>query len=78
MQTKQVIKEDCNETVDYHETFEETPLWPAILTYLGYAIVILFGHLGDLLRHWGVDPRGKRKDPLEKVTLIVCTYTNIC
>ena len=66
---EEFIDKKRDETVDYHESFEETPLWPAILTYLGLAIVILFGHIGDLLRKWGIYRKGKRKDPLQKVSL---------
>lgn len=39
-----------------YESFEETPLWVAILTYLGYGILIVFGHLADFLRKWNVFP----------------------
>lgn len=34
------------------ESFEETPLLIAILTYLGYGILIIFGHVRDFLRKW--------------------------
>ncbi|KJE89979.1 serine palmitoyltransferase [Capsaspora owczarzaki ATCC 30864] len=37
------------------EEFEETPLRTAIWTYLGYAILILFGHFRDFLRDWGIE-----------------------
>ena len=37
------------------ETFEETPLPVAIWTYLGYGIIILFGHFRDCLRKWGIE-----------------------
>jgi serine palmitoyltransferase len=33
------------------ESFEETPLIVAVITYLGYGILIIFGHMRDLLRH---------------------------
>ena len=36
------------------ESFEDTPLFVAILTYLSYAILIVFGHLGDFLRKKGI------------------------
>jgi len=34
------------------EMFEETPLYIAVLTYIGYGIVIVFGHFRDFLRKW--------------------------
>lgn len=37
------------------ESFEETPLLIAILTYLGYGILIIFGHVRDFLRKWQIE-----------------------
>ena len=34
------------------ESFEDTPLPVAVLTYLGYGVLIIFGHLCDFLRKW--------------------------
>ena len=34
------------------ESFEETPLLMAVFTYIGYGVLILFGHIGDALRRW--------------------------
>lgn len=43
---------------DFHknnfESFEETPLIIAIFTYLGYGILIVFGHVGDFLRRHNI------------------------
>lgn len=37
------------------ESFEETPMLVAVLTYMGYAILTIFGHLRDFLRHWKIE-----------------------
>jgi serine palmitoyltransferase len=37
------------------EFFEETPLYIAVLTYIGYGILIIFGHLRDFLRKWNLE-----------------------
>jgi len=34
----------------YSESFEETPLLVAVITYISYAILIVFGHIRELLR----------------------------
>lgn len=37
------------------ETFEETPLIIAVLTYLGYAVLVVIGHIRDFLRSVGIE-----------------------
>ncbi|CAB1343074.1 unnamed protein product [Coregonus sp. 'balchen'] len=37
------------------EQFEETPLLVAVLTYMGYGILTIFGYLRDFLRNWGIE-----------------------
>ncbi|KAL7872245.1 hypothetical protein SRHO_G00072280 [Serrasalmus rhombeus] len=37
------------------ESFEETPLLVAVLTYMGYGILTLFGYLRDFLRDWNFE-----------------------
>ncbi|KAK7907111.1 hypothetical protein WMY93_015723 [Mugilogobius chulae] len=37
------------------EYFEETPLLVAVLTYMGYGILTIFGYLRDFLRHWNIE-----------------------
>lgn len=46
-----------------NEDFEETPLYAAILTYLGYGILCLFGWLRDLMRRTGVEKKRGAVDP---------------
>jgi len=46
------------------ELFEETPLYIAVLTYIGYAILILFGHFRDFLRKWHLEHSPMTKEYL--------------
>ncbi|XP_046849497.1 serine palmitoyltransferase 2-like [Xenia sp. Carnegie-2017] len=38
-----------------HEEFEQTPIWIAVMTYIAYAILILFGYLRDFMRFYGLE-----------------------
>ncbi|KAG9484354.1 hypothetical protein GDO78_009984 [Eleutherodactylus coqui] len=40
---------------EFKESFEEAPLYVAVLTYIGYGVVTLFGYLRDFLRTWGLE-----------------------
>uniref|UniRef100_A0A3Q3C8V3 Serine palmitoyltransferase 2-like n=2 Tax=Haplochromis burtoni TaxID=8153 RepID=A0A3Q3C8V3_HAPBU len=37
------------------EYFEETPMMVAVLTYMGYGILTIFGYLRDFLRYWKIE-----------------------
>nr|XP_056707360.1 serine palmitoyltransferase 2 [Euleptes europaea] len=37
------------------EAFEETPMLVAVLTYVGYGVLTLFGYLRDFLRYWKIE-----------------------
>ncbi|CAH2255515.1 serine palmitoyltransferase 3 [Pelobates cultripes] len=37
------------------ETFEEAPMYVAVMTYIGYGLVTLFGYLRDFMRAWGLE-----------------------
>uniref|UniRef100_A0A668A3Y6 serine C-palmitoyltransferase n=1 Tax=Myripristis murdjan TaxID=586833 RepID=A0A668A3Y6_9TELE len=39
----------------FDESFEETPMLVAVLTYMGYGILTIFGYLRDFLRHWKIE-----------------------
>ncbi|CAF1346495.1 unnamed protein product [Adineta ricciae] len=52
---------DCNDL--QCEEFEETPLYAAVLTYLGYAILCLFGWLRDFLRQSNIEKKRGAVDP---------------
>ena len=51
------------------ERFEETPLYIAVLTYLGYAILIVVGHLRDLLRKWQIERLPIASEPVKPVSI---------
>ncbi|XP_063039746.1 serine palmitoyltransferase 2 [Engraulis encrasicolus] len=37
------------------ESFEQTPMLVAVLTYMGYGILTIFGYLRDFLRDWKIE-----------------------
>ena len=39
----------------FTESFEETPLLVAVLTYMGYCILTIFGYLRDFMRLWNIE-----------------------
>ncbi|KAE8600922.1 hypothetical protein XENTR_v10013457 [Xenopus tropicalis] len=39
----------------FMESFEEAPIYVAVLTYIGYGVVTLFGYLRDFMRAWGLE-----------------------
>ncbi len=44
------------------EEFEATPLLLAVLTYMSYAILVLFGYMRDLMRFYGLEkPRAYKE-----------------
>jgi len=49
------------------ESFEETPLLIAVLTYIGYGVLIVFGHLRDGLRRWGCEKVPTSAEPVSEV-----------
>ena len=40
---------------EFHEEFEETPLMVAVLTYIGYFVLVVFGYLRDFMRKYGIE-----------------------
>lgn len=40
---------------EFNESFEETPILIAVLTYLCYGILVLVGHIRDFLRNTGIE-----------------------
>ena len=61
-----------DENLQYEE-FEETPLYAAILTYLSYAILCLFGWLRDFLRNSNIEKKRGAVDPnAALVSSILC------
>ncbi|XP_041353081.1 serine palmitoyltransferase 2-like [Gigantopelta aegis] len=48
---------------DFHESFEETPLFVAITTYLGYALLVIVGHIRDFLRFYSIEKQKTCTEP---------------
>ena len=40
---------------DLQEDFEETPLYCAVMTYMSYFFLIIFGYMRDLMRKYGLE-----------------------
>ena len=55
---------DCSRHL---ELFEETPLIIAVLTYLGYAVLTIFGHMRDFMRKWNIEKVPMAAEPVKKV-----------
>lgn len=53
------------------EEFEETPLYAAILTYVSYSILCLFGWLRDFLRQSKIEKKRGAIDPNSSLVSIV-------
>jgi len=49
------------------ESFEETPLLVAIVTYISYGILIIFGHIRELLRKCNIEKSPVGSDYLTEV-----------
>lgn len=47
--------ETMNGSWSKHEDFEETPIVIAVMTYIAYALLILFGYLRDFMRYYGLE-----------------------
>lgn len=56
------------------EMFEETPLYIAVLTYLGYGILIIFGHFRDFLRKWQFEKSSMTQEYLTSPVRIWFNY----
>jgi len=55
---------------EHFESFEETPLLIAVLTYIGYGILIVFGHMRDWLRQWGWEKVPVAAEPVSEVKAV--------
>lgn len=68
VKTNGKIPEATSKVPTMFESFEETPLFIAVLTYLGYGILIIFGHMRDFLRNWGIEKVPLSAEPLKEVS----------
>lgn len=53
-----------------HESFEQAPMYVAVLTYLGFGIVTLFGYLRDFLRAVGLEKCHLAQERVEQKAFI--------
>ena len=53
--------------VKFEESFEETPLLVAVITYIGYGILVCFGYFRDLLRYYGLEKTKAAKEKKNEV-----------
>lgn len=60
---------------DFYETFEETPLLVAILTYLGYGLLVIIGQIRDILRTYGIEKDKSCTEPKLEVCYILLEPT---
>ena len=42
-------------SVQFQNDFEETPLYCAVMTYMSYFFLIIFGYMRDFLRKYGLE-----------------------
>ncbi len=55
------------------ESFEETPMLVAVLTYMGYGILTIFGYLRDFMREWKIEKcHIAREREEQKVNIVMC------
>lgn len=59
------MKENC--TVKEDDEFEETPLNAAVMTYLSYFFLLIFGYLRDFMRKYGLEKSKGKKETGNKV-----------
>ena len=61
---------------DYWESFEETPLFAAVFTYICYGLVVLIGHIRDFLNNVGLLKVNTCLEPKIPVSTFVKIHCN--
>lgn len=54
------------------DSFEEAPMYVAVLTYMGFGIVTLFGYFRDLLRAVGLEKCNLAEEREEQKVCVIC------
>ena len=54
-QNHNVVRNPSLYNKPFVESYEETPLLVAVLTYMGYGILTIFGYPRDFMRHWNIE-----------------------
>jgi len=72
-----VILHDCDmpskklqPEMEHCNSFEETPLLVAIITYISYGILIIFGHIREFLRMCNIEKVPVASEYLAEVNLL--------
>jgi len=52
------------------ESFEQTPLWVACSTYVGYIVLAIFGHIRDFMRKVGLESNKAASEPRETMGFV--------
>lgn len=60
------------------EGFEQTPIWIAVMTYIAYAILILFGYVRDFMRFYGLEKSRAFKERGNKVSNVMLFVPGCC
>ena len=75
--SSQVRHTTSNGVYTFNESFEETPMLVAVLTYMGYGILTVFGYLRDFMRTWKIERcHSSREREEQKVMRRVPGYLN--
>ena len=53
------------------QLFEETPLIVAVITYIGYGVLVVFGYFRDFLRKYKFEKTKSAKEKVRKVAMRV-------
>ena len=77
---KKSWEDDSAADCQHLELYEETPLIIAVLTYLGYGVLIVVGHLRDFMRNWNIEKVPMAAEPVQEVTIITysCFLRRLC
>ena len=55
IELKPSVEKDPLPEIDYDESFENPPFLSIMSAYLCLFLLVIFGHIRDLLRKWGFD-----------------------
>ena len=69
--TKPVLKKQDSVKPIKQQLFEETPLLVAVITYIGYGVLVVFGYFRDLLRKYKFEATKAAKEKGRKVRNLI-------
>ena len=62
---------------ELQDKLEETPLYIAVMTYMSYFFLIIFGYMRDFMRKYGLDKFKTVKETGNKVRISLYSLTNL-